>query len=137
MLLFGLAKINVPIFAVGNALLGHKKIMAGLQLTDVTEDRLWRWDILKRKVIGHSALIQHARHRLVLDDRFQLRTEDKLAVDIGVIERLFAYAIARQQHPPVSLIPDGEREHATKHRDTSLAKIFVKMNDSFSVRIGF
>src|SRR5262249_7747516 len=75
------------------------------------------------------------RDCIVLDDSFQLRAEDKLAIDIGVIERLFSYPIARQQHPLVSPIPDGEREHPTEHRDTSLAKIFVKMKDGLGIGI--
>ena len=45
-------------------------------------------------------------------DALQLRTEKKLAIVYGVIQRLDAHAVTGQNQPPLRLDPDGYAKHS-------------------------
>ena len=59
--------------------------------------------------------------------------KQQLVTGVGVVQRLDAEAIAREQQAAVGAIPDREREHALQPLDASLAFLFVEVQDRFGV----
>jgi hypothetical protein len=49
------------------------------------------------------------------------------------MQRLFADPVARQEETALAPVPDGEGEHPAQPFDASLAFVFVKVHDGFSV----
>jgi hypothetical protein len=53
----------------------------------------------------------------------------------GNVERLLTQAVARQDKPGASGIPQRDSKHSTKTREEVEALFFIKVNDDFSIRI--
>src|SRR5580700_8478876 len=51
-------------------------------------------------------------------DRFQLGTEEKIAIPLGNVERLDSHAVARQNQCARGLGPDRQRKHSAQARKT-------------------
>ena len=68
-----------------------------------------------------------------LQNRLQLGRERDAPVDLRVVERLDAQAVAREQKLAAPRIPDREREHAAQVIDAPRSVVLVQVHDGFGV----
>src|ERR1051325_8171088 len=74
----------------------------------------------------------------MLENRLNFRTKDKIALGcLRVVERFLTGTIARQKQCFCLVVPNRKSKHASQMLHARLAKLFVSMNDCFSVGIGF
>src|SRR2546421_2687568 len=72
----------------------------------------------------------------MLQQGIELGTENQLAVELRVQERLLSHAIARQEERFGAFIPNRKRKHPAQVLWTIDAPLIVCVNDSFSVAVG-
>ena len=71
----------------------------------------------------------------MLPQCLELRSEQKRAADLRVVERLFPEAVAREDEAPLGLVPEREREHAVQPLDAVRAEVFVEMHEHLGVSV--
>ena len=69
-------------------------------------------------------------------NRLDFRAEVEPIPDDRVVQWLDADAISRQEQRPVTAVPQGNREHATKHRERLLAPLLVGVDNRLGVARG-
>src|SRR5690606_4330062 len=70
------------------------------------------------------------------DDRLELRREDERAAVVEVIERLDTGSIAKELEPPLSRIPDRDREHAVDPIDEAVAPFEIGVQRDLGIGVG-
>src|SRR5262245_20915407 len=92
--------------------------------------------------IGHVPEGEKIRDRLrinlpyygrMLEERFDLRTEDQGVANKRIVQRLLAHPVARHEKLVIALVPDCKCEHPTKSLDTSLALFLIEMSNGLSI----
>ncbi len=74
--------------------------------------------------------------RGVRGERFQLRAEDQRAVgEPGVVERLHAEAVAREEERLAVAVPESEGEHAAEAFHAALAPCLPRVDDHLGVAL--
>ena len=61
---------------------------------------------------------------------------DERAVALGIVERLDADAIAREQQRAAAAVPERDAEHAAQVRERVLAPLLVGVDDGLGVGVG-
>ncbi len=108
--------------------------MTAGQLANALEDRMWRGDVLECEVARETCGVQLARAERMLEQRLELRAEEKRAPDVRVVERLLPEAVSREQQPPLRLVPEREREHPVQPLDAAWTEVLVEVDDHLGVR---
>ncbi|OPZ08741.1 MAG: hypothetical protein BWZ10_02631 [candidate division BRC1 bacterium ADurb.BinA364] len=124
-----------PVAPDANAALFPDQGVGRGQFADVAVDGRGGGDILMRQEIVNRALVHAARDFGIDQQRLHLGGEPQGAAGLGVVERLFANAVARQQQPPAARIPDRQGEHAAQLRQAFRALFLVEMNDRLGVAV--
>src|ERR1041384_1895444 len=65
--------------------------------------------------------------------RLDRRGEQQAPGGDGVVDRLLAHAVAREDEPAASAVPDAEREHAVDRLDDAGLALLVEVDDDFGV----
>jgi hypothetical protein len=66
-------------------------------------------------------------------DRFDLRSEDKLSIGNGVVKWFDAYAIPGEDEQLAALVPDRKSEHPEKLMDEFEAVFLIRVQDALSI----
>ena len=83
-----------------------------------------------------DAVVVHLeRHDAAGNQRAQLTGEHQRIRTLDDVQRLLAHPIARDHHPPASLVHEREREHAAQLVDARDALVFVQMDDRLAVAV--
>ncbi len=107
------------------------------QFLDVAEDGVRRRDVLQGKVGIERLGAPFPRDPGVLEDGLDLRAEHQAtAAESGVIERLDAESVAREEHSLRPAVPHRKREHAAEALDDGLSPLLVAVDDDLGVRAG-
>ena len=77
--------------------------------------------------------VQIARQVRRFEQRLDLRAEKEAAVDHGIVQRLDADAVARDQERARTHVPDREAKHPSQPPDRRHAPLFVRVNDRLRV----
>ncbi len=101
---------------------------------DPREDRARGNDVLVGEELIQRDEVQLAPDTRCAQQRFDFRSEDQPLRRFGVVEGLFARAIASGDQRPRPPIPQHEREHAVQARDEGRPVLLVRMRDDFDVR---
>ena len=72
----------------------------------------------------------------MLQQRFDLGSENYLTLGDTIVQRLFTHPVAGEKQGIVSAIPEGEGEHAVERVQATRAALFIEMHDHFRVRMG-
>jgi hypothetical protein len=101
---------------------------------DGAVDRVGRRHVEQRQVRVDRLGPPVARDGRVLEQRLDLGAEDHaLARQLGVVERLDAEAVAREQQTAGLRVPDREGEHPPEPIHAALAPLLVAMDDDLGV----
>ena len=130
-------ELDVPVAldAQRRTALGHRKARR-LELLHAVDDALRRRRRHEREQMAERLPVDRAIDLGQRENRLQLGRERDAAVDLRVVERLDAQAIAGQQQPLVPHVPDREREHAAQMVDAPRAVVLVEVDDRFGVAVG-
>jgi len=61
------------------------------------EHRLWRRTPKKSRVLAHRVDVERSRNSRRLKDRLELTREQDTAIHLGVVQRLYAKTVARNE----------------------------------------
>jgi hypothetical protein len=92
----------------------------GEQPPHASEERLLPRHVAVGQELRHGGLVEPGPQPR-REQRLDLGGEQQLALVDGVVERLDAQPVAREQEPPPPGIPDREREHPFQPLDARLA----------------
>src|SRR3984893_12593111 len=107
--------------------------MAGWELVDPREDRMWCRHVLEAEVAVEAREAQLPRHGRMLEECPQLGAEHEGVRAGAVVEGLLAHAVPRQEEQSLPDVPDREGEHAVERRRTVFSVFLVCMHDNFRV----
>src|SRR5215470_17032876 len=117
---------QLPVAAAAKAAVARpSKGSARQKLFDSVEKRVLAGDIARGEKFRQDIPIEFRTHRIRRQDRLDLRGEDDLVTGNGVVERLDAEAVAREQQPAAVFVPYREGEHSLKLLDAALLFLFV------------
>ena len=103
---------------------------------DVLIDRVRFGDAAEQQEAGPSGRLRVGRRTTAGDDRLDLRREAQRPAVVGIVQRLDAVRIARQQQAALVDIPQREREHAAQVFWHVRAILFICVRDGFGVAVG-
>ncbi len=129
----GLVEANVPIFLVANLPLLDDEHVAGKEFFDSFENRGGRGHVTEGEIFFQRAHVHAARHVLIFEDGFQLRSEDKPVRLAADVHRLFAEAVARDDQALARHVPDRHAEHPAQIFHKICAFLFVEMDNRFGI----
>jgi hypothetical protein len=133
----GEANVPVPTRDGWRLPAAQKKGMAGRQLVSRAVDRSRIRHVAEREVVFDRRRIDLERQAAMGQQRLQLRAEHELTVaQVGVVKRLDAEAVAREEQRLLALVPDGEREHAAQALHAGLAPGLPGVDDDLGVAAG-
>src|SRR5215469_1949953 len=72
----------------------------------------------------------------MLEQNLNFRTEKEFLCGFGVVQRLNAQPIARDEQGLTPAIPNGKGEHATQALDALFSILLIKVKDGFGVAFG-
>ena len=90
----------------------YRQPVSGRQLADVAVDRERRRNVLALEIERERVEVECVREPRKWSQRLQLRAEGERALVPGVVERLDAQVIAREEDLAAAAVPQSEREHA-------------------------
>jgi hypothetical protein len=85
--------------------------------------------VIERRRIELARQVGRAQNRL------QLRPEIQPAAGFGIVDRLDADPVARDQHRAIPPIPDRQPEHPAQPADRRLAPLLVGVHDGLGVGV--
>ena len=98
------------------------------------KNRAWLRDIAVGKIFFHRQWINFAPQAGMRHQGFEFGAENELPViQIGVIQRLHAEAVAHQKESLLVTVPQRERKHAAKAMHAGFAPGFPGVDDDFGV----
>ena len=103
--------VHIPVGLHPHPSLGVGEPVAGGQLANVAEDGARRRHILMGQIAREARQVESATHGRMLEEGLQLRGEDELVGQVGIVERLDPQAVTRQQQRAGRLIPDRNGKH--------------------------
>src|SRR5262249_38925257 len=130
-------KLQVPI-----ALDGRRPARRGcqyvpwLEFMNAVDNAFRRRSAERREKMRYGVPVELALHFRELQDGFHLGGEDQPSLDLAVVERLDAQAIAGQKQLPVPFVPDRQPEHAAEVVDAALTIFFIQMDDGLGIARG-
>ena len=107
--------------------------MGRQELADAAEERLVTGGRAGREELGQRRLIRPRLNQPALEDGLDLGGEDEAVADAGVVKRLHAEAIAREEEAAAGRVPDREGEHAAQPLDAGIAPLLVGVDDRLGV----
>ena len=127
---------QIPVALLADSAVGgHAHPAPGRQHADVLNERLSARRRLVRQVAQQPVGVQLTRDAVAGQQRADLGAERKVAaVGTGVVERLDAKSIARQEQFAAAAVPDGEGEHAAQPLEAVCAPARICPQDD--LRIG-
>ena len=110
--------------------------MSRRKFFDVLKSAARRGDVAisERLIQRHAIDFAFHAHR---EECFRFARERQDAVAFGEVQRLHPDRVARQKQLARFRIPNRERKHAAQSRQHVLATFFKKMQQHFSVGVGF
>ena len=103
---------------------------------DAAIDGVRRRNVEQREIGVERLGAPFTRNVGILEQGLDLGPEDDPARHRGVVERLDAEPVAREQEPPRVRVPDREGEHAAEAVDAVLAPLLVAVRDHLGVGVG-
>ncbi len=107
--------------------------MSRQQLADVPEKRLLAGNIIKRRELPDCAMVNVPRRGGIRHDGLELRGEQKRIAKVGIVKRLDAHAIARDEEAAAGRIPQREGKHPLELVHALRAEFFVRVDDHFRI----
>src|ERR1051326_4730326 len=107
-----------------------------VELAHAFQGRQWFGHVLVMKVKIDRGWIELERNASRSQQRFHLRREEHAVVRLVKIDRLLAHAIAADDEPLASRVPERKRKHAAQVLDEIKPVLFVEMKNGFAVAVG-
>src|SRR5581483_7731634 len=98
-----------------------------------SDNALIRWRGQRRKEMINRVIVDLATYGRHLKNCFQLRCEQQLAADFGVVEWLDPQTIATEEKAPAARVPQRERKHAAQLIDEIGTVLLIQMHDDFRI----
>src|SRR5581483_1519886 len=103
------------------------------ELVDPAEESFVAGDEPIRQEFRKHRFVEFRAKRARGEDRLDLRRENDFLIGNRVIQRLDAEPVAREQQPPLLLVPDRESEHSLKFLHAALAFFFIEMKNRLGI----
>jgi hypothetical protein len=111
------------------------QVGAGLELLHALVDRLRIGHVAEGKVFLDRLRVDAALELRMQQQRLELRAEYDASVgQLGVVQRLHAEAVARDEQRLAATIPDCEREHAVEALQALDAPFLPRVHDHLGIR---
>src|SRR6185437_5085742 len=108
-------------------------VAAGGQKLDTRKKRAIPEEVLKREIFGKPFDIQPRRVSWKRAERLVFRGKNKRPIDLGVVDRFHAEAVAGNSEPFFLGIPDSESEHAVELKQGVEAPLGKCLQQNFTV----
>ena len=108
----------------------------GAELSRALDDRVRSLHVVGEQVGDEPGLARSTRDRGMRHQRRELGREgDASAGELGVVERLDAGAIAREDEAAPRVVPEREREHSVQHGEAGLPVLLQVQEQSLGVAL--
>ena len=127
-----------PVFArLGGAEVGEREReeAAGGEFMNVPEMRARGGEREPGDVIGKGVGVALAADPREREETFQLGGKGEARAVAGVVERLLAEVVAREEQAVLPRVEEGEGEHAAQFSKHGVAVLFVQMHEDFGVAL--
>src|SRR5207237_4842801 len=114
---FGSAKTQIPILHFLYSAGLYPQIISRTNFSNTAVDGFRCWNVSEGDIVAHGEIVDLQIQIRMLKDRLDLRTKHQFLMIQIVVKRLLTYAIAREDHRPIPLVPQSKCEHATKLAD--------------------
>ncbi len=128
--------VQVPVLLLLHHRAACHQDVAGFQLLNTVEHGQRGNGVVEGEIVVERLKVHAALDRVDRQQRPNLRAEREEVGRAVVVERLDAEAISREDQAARLLVPDSEREHSLKPLDTSLAHLFVQVDDHLRIAPG-
>ena len=108
--------------------------MAGRQLRNTGEERARRWHGEERQIVVDGLRVDLGANLGMGEQCLDLRREQELAADRGVVEGFDTDPVAREEQPLPAVVPQAEGEHADELGKAVDTPFLVQVHDR--LRIG-
>ena len=126
-------EVEVPVTVLADATVAHAEEVARRQRDDPLEKRARRAGAEKCEQVIDAPGIGTSRDQAGCQQRLDLRRPEQPAVDLGVVERANADAVAAKDQRPVVPVPERNGELAARLLEHRLAAVLVEMDPGLGV----
>ncbi len=133
-----IAEVEVPVALRPKRarLRGQEDAVPGSQQLHSGEQRAVGEDVLEGEVLEQMRQAHRRSEPVMLQQRLDLRAEDDHGPDLGVVQRLDAVSITREEQLTPTPVPDGEREHAVEALDAFGSPVRIGVEHDLGVGVG-
>ncbi len=107
----------------------------GRQRAHSAKHRLVAGDLPEHQVLADRVFATLWRDEATRKERLHLRAVDEGIARVGVVERLDAHAVARQEQRSTVAVPEREGEHTVHTLDAALAHLGIQLEDDLGVAV--